>query len=599
MSYTLIGNGEQLLNNDGFYLSADMSTYNDTGTNISDYKFIDYGPEDINSEEEKMTYMIGNLDYLNPLPSPVATAPFDSHASQGNNLSSKFGFVCITFDEYRQHSRTETNATAEVNTTNTPYYRLGALTEYKFINMNWALAWKSSSGTCYQIGQGSSSGDLYGTHYTMEFISGTTTSVKYNNNMWEICSPGLRNFIGESPQYNLYDIWYDNNEIVYPTAGSWSYTATDKYNEVTNEGFLKSNAFYYRNKRLISGKLVKNSSKILIDLSNNNLYYCDKENDNYRMLISAKVPKELPLYDVKNLFGLEAHWSTENSHGGAAGCWFLTKDLQVKYLNCPLNEAIEYKPSANTINKDSVTVWDDINLDNSSTPRYIVPGDNTIYTDPNLVYTSSFSNTGYYVLKCDISGVSNEYSCPAEGMLCGNMFKNDTNDEFLNVPVTPLSLTFLGTANSNYDKFMGLADTYVTASSNKTSTFDNGYKLYSDSSRKKLGNNYFISNDLAVSANHSLKAKWIFYKSKTSPLWDDYSYTQQIDYCLYDNLISAYMPKGYIRTGDGIKNNVLTNNNVYFMFVTLKWSNTAVTNDVKYSNIEFFHTSSYYDALNG
>lgn len=31
----------------------------------------------------------------------------------------------------------------------------------------------------------------------------------------------------------------------------------------------------------------------------------------------------------------------------------------------------------------------------------------------------------------------------------------------------------------------------------------------------------------------------------------------------------------------------------------LKWSNTAVTNDVKYSNIEFFHTSSYYDALNG
>lgn len=65
MSYTLIGNGEQLLNNDGFYLSADMSTYNDTGTNISDYKFIDYGPEDINSEE-KMTYMVGSLDYLNP-----------------------------------------------------------------------------------------------------------------------------------------------------------------------------------------------------------------------------------------------------------------------------------------------------------------------------------------------------------------------------------------------------------------------------------------------------------------------------------------------------------------------------------------------------
>lgn len=595
MSYTLIGNGEQLLKHDGVNLSADMSTYNNTGSNISDYKFIDYGPEKINSEE-KMTYMIGSLDYLNP--SPAEPWPFESPASQGNSLSSKYGFVCITFDEYRQNSRTETNATATVNTGT--YYSLSNLAAYKLINMNWALSWKSSSGTCYQIGQGSSSGDWYGNHYTMEFISGTTTSVKYNNNMWEICSPGLRNFYGSSPQYYLYDIWYDNNVIVYPISGSWSYTATDKHNQVTNEGFLRSNAFYYRNKRLVSGKLVKNSSKFLLDLSNNSLYYCDKVNDNYRMLISAKVPKELPLYDVKNLFGLEAHWATENAWGGGASCWFLTKDLQVKYLNCPLEEAIAYKPSANTVVKDNVTVWDNIHLDNSSTPRYIVPGDNTIYTDPELVNTSSFSNTGYYVLKCDISGGSNKYSYPAEGMLCGNMFKNDINDEVLNAPVTPLSLTYFGAdTGTYYGKFMGLAYSYVSSSPSNTAGFSSGYKQYSDSNRQHLNYNYFISNNIPQSANNTVKAKWIFYKAKTYPLWNDFSYTQQIDFCLYDNLISGYMPKGYIRTGDGIKTNVLTNNNVYFMFDTLKWNNTAVNNEVKYSNIEFFHTSSYYDALNG
>lgn len=74
-----------------------------------------------------------------------------------------------------------------------------------------------------------------------------------------------------------------------------------------------------------------------------------------------------------------------------------------------------------------------------------------------------------------------------------------------------------------------------------------------------------------------------------------------LDYCLYDNYVSAYRPMGYLGIGDGVNDMILRNNSAFFEFASTAnhsvYSTSAST--TTFYNVEFFHTSSYYDALNG
>lgn len=589
--YDLIGNGEQLLKHNGVFLSANMSNYNNTGTNITNSKYINYGLTNSGVDDNTMQYVVGIEDYLNPFPGNPFELLFTA-AITPVSLSSKNGYIAITFDEYRANSRTETNATAKVNTGT--YWKLGELAERKPINMGLSLSWNSGNNyTRWQMG------GVGG--YSMQFLSGNSSAVKYNNNMWRILRPGMRT---SNSSCKLKDVWYNNNVVVYPMSGSWSYTATDRYNEVTDEGFLKSDAYYYRSKRLVANKLVKNSVKVLLDLSNNYVYYCDKDNNNYRVLISAKVPKEVPLVNDENIYSLETYCNTENAWGAVASAWYYIKDLNVKHLNCSLQDAINYNPVPAPIYKDRITNWGNTKFTKGSPTVYLVPGDTTKYTDPELVNPSSFSDSGFYVFKCEISGNTNIKGKSVQGRIAGNMFKDSIFDSNIGTPIYPCSYAIMDIDDvASNNRMYGINTNYASATGNHTAALNSGMSYLSNAKNSyNLTTNAtysFISDKIEASSNNNVKVKWIFYKARAGVNYKPYTYAQQIDYCLYNDIVSSYVPRGYMRVGDGSYNDTLTNNDAYFEIVMLNNSNTSVNPSMEFKNMEFFHTSSYYDALNG
>lgn len=594
--YDLIGNGEKLLKHNGVFLSADMSDYNNTGVSLSRYNYINYGNLGSGGYDTYMTYIVGYEDNFNPADNPVlASLP------AGNvDLPSNKGFVSITYDEYRANSRTETNATAKVNTGT--YYDLNSLAEHKPIDMSLSfLIGEPYTSGCWEIGQNSGSWNTYMGFCSMQFISGTSSSVKYNNNMWGIFNPGIKTY--ESGTY-LKNIWYDNNVVVYPMTGRWSYTATDRYNEVTNDGFLKSNAFYFRNKRLVANKLVKNSAKLLLDLTNNNLYYCDMNNNNYRMIISGQVPSGVSLNNIKDRLWVKYNWDCENAWGGKSTCDYYIKNLNIDYLNCSLQDAIKYKPVQKQIYKDRITNWGNTKFTKGSPTVYLVPGDTTKYTNPEFVNPSSFSDSGFYVFKCEISGNTNIAGKSVQGRIAGNMFKDTIFDSNNGTPIYPCSFTIMDIDDvATHNRMYGINTNYASAAGNHTAALNSGFKYLSNADKNyNLTNKAtysFISDKIEASSNNNVKVKWIFYKAKKAVNGTTYTYAQQIDYCLYNDIVSSYVPRGYMRVGDGSYNDTLTNNDAYFEIVMLNNSNTSVNPSMEFKNMEFFHTSSYYDALNG
>lgn len=590
MSYELIGNGEQLLKHDGINLSADMSTYNNTGASISNYKYIDYGSFNDGGYNGTVEYIVGQPETFSPY---YGWLTYIGIGPSSNNLSSKYGFVSITYDDYRQHSRTEANATAKLNNT---YWSLRTFGEYRQICMSEALNFNDNSGNHYMIGNMNVIGQLSSyPGYSIQFTEGnlSTSSFKYNNNLWKIISPYCSKRSTTAEQLYMTDIWYDSNILIHPVSGNWN-NNIDEFHRCDSAGYLKADAYFYKDKRLIANKLVKNEVKILLDLSNNYLYYCDKPNNDYRVILSAKMPKDKALFsNCSSFLEIDNQWACENPWGQNSTCWFVKKNMNVDYLNCPFEEALAYKPAPYTIHKDNITTWDNITLTYSNSSKFIVPGDPNVYTDKTFT-PSSFSGEGYYVFKASISG---DTSAKKYGLLTymgGNMLKDNIHDEYRDAYVQPLMRVEIPSAGASFYN-EGLVTYYVSAAPNSTARLPSGMRGGSDATMS----NGFIRNYFPGSADRSFNIKYIFYKRKNSLVHNPT--TQMLDYCLYDNYVSAYRPMGYLGIGDGVNDMILRNNSAFFEFASTAnhsiYSTSAST--TTFYNVEFFHTSSYYDALNG
>ena len=588
MSYELISNGEQLLKHDGVNLSADMSTYNNTGVAASNYKYIDYGSFNNGGDLGTVEYVVGQPETFSPYYGFMNVS-----GPMNNNLNDRYGFVSITYDDYRQHSRTSANATAKLNNT---YWSLRTFGEYRQICMSEALNFNDNSGNHYMIGNIGTIGQLVSyPDYSMQFTEGnlSTSSFKCNNNLWKIISPYCSKRATTGEQLYMTDIWYDNNVLIHPISGNWN-NSIDKYHQCDSAGYLKADAFFYKDKRLIANKLVKNEVKILIDLSNNYLYYCDKPNNDYRVILSAKMPKDKALFsNCSSRFIVDNQWECENPWGQNSTCWYFRKNMNVDYLNCPFEEALAYKPAPYTIHKDNITTWDNITLTYSNSSKFIVPGDPNVYTDKTFT-PSSFSGDGYYVLKATISA---DTSAKKYGLLTymgGNMLKDNIHDEYRDAYVQPLMRVEIPSAGVGFYND-GLVTYYVSAAPNSTARLPSGMRGNSDATMS----NGFIRNYIPGSADRNLKIKYIFYKRKNSL---SYKWTtQMLDYCLYDNYVSAYRPMGYLGIGDGVDDMILRNNSAFFEFASTANHSVSQTSasTTTFYNVEFFHTSSYYDALNG
>ena len=590
MSYELIGNGEQLLKHDGVNISADMSTYNNTGAALSNYKYIDYGSFNDGGDNGSVEYIVGQPETFSPYygyMTYVGTGP------SSNNLSSKYGFVSITYDDYRQHSRTSANATAKLTTT---LHNVGTFAEWQQICLGDSIKLCDNSGNRFEIGNIDEIGKLIGNaSYSVQFIAGnaSNSSFKYNNNLWKIITPYCTKETTTGADFNMYDIWYDNNVLIHPVSGNWN-NSIDKYHDCDSAGYFKADAFFYKDKRLIANKLVKNDVKILLDLSNNYLYYCDKPNNDYRVILSAKMPKDKALFsNCSSFLEVDNEWECDNPWGIGSKCYLFKKNLNVDYLNCPFEEALSYKPAPYTIHKDNITTWDNITLTYSNSSKFIVPGDPNVYTDKTFT-PSSFSGEGYYVFKASISG---DTSAKKYGLLTymgGNMLKDNIHDEYRDAYVQPLMRVEIPSAGESFYN-EGLVTYYVSAAPNSTAELPSGMRGGSDATM----NNGFIRNYFPGSADRNFKIKYIFYKRKNSLPHNQT--TQMLDYCLYDNYVSAYRPMGYLGIGDGVNDMILRNNSAFFEFASTAnhsvYSTSAST--TTFYNVEFFHTSSYYDALNG
>ena len=594
MSYELIGNGEQLLKHNGINLSADMSTYNNTGASMSNYKYIDYGSFNYGGDNGNVEYIVGQPETFSPY---YDTNFYIAIGPSSNNLSSKYGFVSITYDDYRQHSRTESNATAVIKA-GTTYWSLGNFGENKQIVMSETFRSNDNSGNRYILGKYIDNSTVAAEEdYSIQFISAiNSSSVRYNNNLWKILTPkcGASTTTGESMSSALTDIWYDSSVLVHPVSGNWTATQINGYTEVDSNGYLKDDGYYYKYKRLIAGKLVKNTVKVLFDLSNNYLYYCDKPNNEYRVILSAKMDKDKALFsNCSSFLGIGNQWECDNPWGIGSTCWLFKKNLNVDYLNCSFEEALAYNPATYTIHKDNITTWDNITLTYSNSSKFIVPGDTNVYTDKTFT-PSSFSGEGYYVLKASISGNTPNKRYGLLTYMGGNMLKDNIHDEYIDAYVQPLMRVEIPSAGESFYND-GLVTYYVSAEPRSTAMLPSGMRDGSDATM----NNGFIRNYFPGSADRNFKIKYIFYKRKNSLAHNQT--TQMLDYCLYDNYVSAYRPMGYLGIGDGVNDMILRNNSAFFEFASTAnhsvYSTSAST--TTFYNVEFFHTSSYYDALNG
>lgn len=600
MNYHLINNGEQYIKSDDHYLSADMSDYNNTGTDISDYKYIDYGA--INQRyDDQIAYYVGQPEYFSPYQNYIQNRSV--HGSLKNNLSSDYGFVSITYDEYRQHSRTTANGYALIHVGGDDY-TITNFASRNNITLFDLLRFNDNSGNAIQLG-GLPAKNLGGL-YTVEFTSANNSSgVRYNNNLWGILSPEILTTRTTGMHFDSYDIWYDDNVLVHPISGNWSATNINGYQNVDSAGFLKSGGYYYKNKRLIPDQFVKNSVKILFDLSNNYLYYCDINNDDYRVILSAKIPSSAAkLSNIKDFLTIENEYMPENNWGQHANCWMFKKNIDVKYLNCSFEDAVKYKPEDYVIHKDSVTKWPEFIISaNNKWQKYIVPGNTTLYNTISDLPTSSFSNTGYYVLKVDVSANIKPYSAGVINTIEGNMLYEERYDPMLNACMQPycyFTMPSAGSGTFHSKSFEGLYYIYTSGDQNESASFiASGIPRNPGSETHKLNRHGWIANDIYPSANCTAKAKWIFYKAHSN-LQYDWTIEQQIDYCIYNDFLSAYIPMGFVRCSDGTHDKVVRNNDVYFGFGGLSsndWHSSSAST-TKY-NVEFFHASSYYDALNG
>ena len=77
--------------------------------------------------------------------------------------------------------------------------------------------------------------------------------------------------------------------------------------------------------------------------------------------------------------------------------------------------------------------------------------------------------------------------------------------------------------------------------------------------------------------------------------------TTRVEYCEYIPEYSSYIPICYIQSNKGYAPNVINNTNLYFSYVREPMSRASDDKGQQLwvRNSEFFHTSSYYDALNG
>jgi len=149
------------------------------------------------------------------------------------------------------------------------------------------------------------------------------------------------------------------------------------------------------------------------------------------------------------------------------------------------------------------------------------------------------------------------------------------------------------TLNTNYSAYYRFKDYGLTGGG---SIEGNTYTFGTSDATMSNG---FIRNYFPGSADRNFKIKYIFYKRKNSLAHNPT--TQMLDYCLYDNYVSAYRSMGYLGIGDGVNDMILRNNSAFFEFASTAnhsvYSTSAST--TTFYNVEFFHTSSYYDALNG
>lgn len=601
MGLNLIGTEDKnLYQCDGVYLSADMTNYNSSGELIS-HKLLEYGPYsaagDYGGPGEIVMYGKDMVEYDNPVFDSIGIGAYYPYT--GKHLT------VFTFDDYRQHSWATDTLTASGNGT---YFndRL----ERNNVCMSISMTINDISG--YNARFGIADAHVPYGRYTAKVKSINGSTLTFDNRYWQIVNPHIGAAHVSAMTGWLQDIWYDTNVIECPADSPSGYQG---YRLINTHGFYKNNstspnrAFYYNEPKNFQNELRKVTMKWIINHTDNTIIICDKFNGSYRPLISGTFPD---YYDMKNFRNLCIEFGSEasNAWGVAARFSRIVKNLKMYKLNCPIDLAIQYEPpEEKPIYKDNITQWEDFSITKETPVVAMRPGDTTLHTSNTLLDKagmealcpgSAFSGTGYYVYKATWDRHTNYSGRVPKTYFCGNM-ASGSYDNYVSGAVLPNALIDTS-ATGNYNV---LLNGFIQSGSSTTEypLAESGTRPYAQVDNAWIGNynyklRYFYKNKLK---NEDISAKYILYN--VSGNYNRKYYTR-VEYCEYIPECSSYIPicyiqaeKGYIRTTP----NVIDNTNLYFSYVRepMSWSSYEKGQQLWVRNSEFFHTSSYYDALYG
>lgn len=598
MGLNLIGTEDRnVLQHDGVFISADMTNYNSSGDFIS-HKLIDYGPySGFVDDDVVMMYGKGMTEYANPVFNSIGIGA-------GYPYTGKY-LTVFTFDDYRQHSWATDTLTASGNGS-----VFNDRLERNRVCMTVSMPINDISG--YNARFGISDAHVPYPLYTAKVKSINGSTLTFDNRYWQIVDTHIGAAHVSAMTGYLQDIWYDTNVIECPANSPGGYQG---YREINTQGYYRgysgdgavpNRAFYYNEPKYNSNELRKESMKWIINHTDNTIIICDKFNGSYRPLISGTFPD---YYDMKNFRNLciEFGQYPTNAWGGKAHFSRIVKNLKMYKLNCPVEVAIQSEPpEEEPIYKDNITQWEDFSITKETPVVAMRPGDTTLHTSNTLLDKagmealcpgSAFSGTGYYVYKAIWDRHTNYSGRVPKTYFCGNMASGSYDNYFSGaaLPNALVDTSATGDYNVLLINFIqsGSSTTeYPMAVSGQRgyAPVDYGWYIGADD---KL--NYFYRESVK---SENISAKYILYNVLAGN-----RISTRVEYCEYIPVYSSYIPICYIQSEKGYTwsiPNVIDNTNLYFSYVREPMKDSYEKGQQLWvRNSEFFHTSSYYDALNG
>lgn len=595
MGLNLIGTEDRnVLQHDGVFVSADMTNYNSAGDFIS-HKLIDYGPYrsfgDYDRPYEIVMYGKGMTEYASPAINSYVTGT--SYPYTGKYLT------VFTFDDYRQHSWATDTLTASGN----GGYFTDKL-ERKNVCMTISLPITDISG--YNARFGIEDAHVPYPLYTAKVKSINGSTLTFDNRYWQIVNPHIGESYFSPMAGYLQDIWYDTNVIECPADSPSGYRG---YRLINTKGYYRgpgshpNRAFYYNEPKYNQNELRKESMKWIINHTDNTIIICDKFNGSYRPLISGTFPD---YYNMKDFRNLCIEFASEASNAWGVGALFsrIVKNLKMYKLNCPVDVAIQSEPpEEEPIYKDNITQWEDFSITKETPVVAMRPGDTTLHTSNTLLDKagmealcpgSAFSGTGYYVYKATWDRHTNYSGRVPKTYFCGNM-ESGSYDNYFSGAALPNALVDTS-ATGDYNVLLngfiqsGSSTTEYPMAVSGTRGYAPVNDIWDNKYNNKLG--YFYRSKLK---SENISAKYILYNVASKKI------TTRVEYCEYIPEYSSYIPICYIQSNKGYAPNVINNTNLYFSYVREPMSRASDDKGQQLwvRNSEFFHTSSYYDALNG